>query len=321
VEPATELGVTPDAASSATPTPAAGPAPRERVVVPYDFRRPSKLSREHVRLLQIAYESFARRLGTVLTSSLRQVCVVGIRDITQENYEEYVVSLETQTLVVPLNFPSLGSMGVLEFSLETALAAVDHMLGGPGGEQPARTLTDIEGNLLSGLIEQIVGALTYSMESICPLTASIGMIEYNPQFVQAAAATEPVVVGRFDMTVGTVNCTLTLCLQLASLLPKLIAHRQREEDETSRLVQSEAAKRARERLGEVPVDVTIRFSSVELSSTRILSLSEGEILHLPHRVGVSLDVQAGGITFAKAIAGRSGNQLAALIVQTQGEHS
>jgi flagellar motor switch protein FliM len=273
-------------------------------------------------MLQIAYESFARRLGTVLTSSLRQVCVVAIRDISQANYEEYVLSLESQTLVVPLNFPTLGgSTGVLEFSLETALAAVDHMLGGPGGEQPARTLTDIETNLLGGLVEQIVGALTYSMESICQLTASIGTVEYNPQFVQAAAATEPVVVGRFDMTVGSVSCTLTVCLQLAALLPKLIAHRQREEDENTRLAQSEAAKRARDRLGEVPVDVTIRFSPVELSSTHILSLAEGEILQLPHRVGLSLDVQAGGITFAKAIAGRSGNQLAALIVQSQGEHS
>jgi len=29
--------------------------------VPYDFRRPTKLTREHVRMLQMAYETFARR--------------------------------------------------------------------------------------------------------------------------------------------------------------------------------------------------------------------------------------------------------------------
>jgi flagellar motor switch protein FliM len=309
VESAVEAGVAPEAGV------------RQPRVVPYDFRRPSKLSREHVRLLQIAYESFARRLGTVLTSTLRQVCVVSIREISQANYEEYVLSLDTHTLVVPLNIPTLSSTGVLEFSLETALASVDHMLGGPGGEQPIRNLTDIENSLMRGLLEQMVGALSYSMEQICPMIANVGMIEYNPQFVQAAGATEPVVVGRFDMTVGTVSCTMTLCLQLASLLPKLIAHRQREEDESSRLAASETAQRVRERLGEVPVDVTFRFSPVELSSTKILSLAEGEILHLPHRVGVALDVQAGGVTFAKAIAGRSGSQLAALIVHTQGEHT
>ncbi len=272
-------------------------------------------------MLQIAYETFARRLTTVLTSSLRQVCVVSIGKIKQRSYEEYISALESETLVVPLNIPVLGGSGVLEFSLETALAAVDHMLGGPGGDQPVRTLTDIESSLMRGLVTQMVGGFSYSMEQIVQLSVSIGQLEYNPQFVQACAATDPVVVGEFDMLVGTVRCTMTLCLPLAPLLPKLIAHRAKEEDDDARLAAHQAERRVRDRLGEVPVDVTVRFTSVELSSTKILSLTEGEILPIPHRVGVALDVQAGGITFAKAIAGRSGNRLAALIVQTPQEQS
>ncbi|MGH3494946.1 MAG: hypothetical protein ACRDQ1_17155, partial [Sciscionella sp.] len=49
-------------------------------VVPYDFRRPSKLSREHIRMLQMAYETFARRMTTLLTSGLRQVCPVTLSE-------------------------------------------------------------------------------------------------------------------------------------------------------------------------------------------------------------------------------------------------
>ena len=46
---------------------------RERVVRPFDFRRPNKLSREHVRALSIVQEAFTRGVGTQLASVLRAV--------------------------------------------------------------------------------------------------------------------------------------------------------------------------------------------------------------------------------------------------------
>lgn len=303
------------------PGAAAGAAGRPAEVVPYDFRRPSKLSREHIRLLQIAYETFARRLTTLLTSGLRQVCQVSVREISQQNYEEYILNLEQQTVMVPLAIPQLGSNGILEFSLEVALAAIDHMLGGPGGEQQLRSLTDIETNLMRGLIDQMAGLLQYSMEQVVPLTFTTGNIEYNPQFVQAAASTDPVVVAEFDMLVGSVRSTLTLCLPLAPLVPRLVALRARDTDADLRVAAAETVRRLRDRLGDVPVDVSVRFQDVSLSPARILSLAEGDIIPLSHRVGASLDLEAGGIVYAQAVAGKSGNRLAALIVSTPQEHA
>jgi flagellar motor switch protein FliM len=295
-------------------------APRRGVVVPYDFRRPSKLSREHIRVLQMAYETFARRLTTLLTSGLRQLCQVAIADISQQSYEEYVTGLEPQTLLAPIALPQLSGTGVLQFSLPAALTSIDHMLGGPGGRQPPRPLTDIETTLMRGLLEQMVGVLRYALEPVVPLTPTLGPIEYNPQFLQAAGATDAVVVGSFDMLVGAERCRLSLCLPLAPLLPKLMA-RPRDDGDDARLVAQDTARRLRARLGDVPVDVTVRFRSVELSPSRILSLSEGDVLALTHRVGVPLDVQAGGVTFAQAIAGKAGSRLAALVVQTPQEHA
>jgi flagellar motor switch protein FliM len=295
--------------------------PRRETVTAYDFRRPSKLSREHVRVLQMAYETFARRLTTVLTSGLRQVCQITITDISQQSYEEYVTSLQDQTFMVPLALPQLGGTGVLEFSLETALVSIDHMLGGPGGEQAPRPLTDIETTLMRALIDQIVGVLRYSLEPVVPLTPAPGNIEYNPQFLQASASTDAVVIGSFDMLVGASRCTLTLCLPLAPLLPRLMTQRPREDNDLARMAAEDTARRLRDRLGEVPVDVSVRFKALELSPTRILTLQEGDIVPIPHRVGTSLEVQAGGVTFAQAIAGKSGTRLAALIVKNPQENS
>ena len=291
-------------------------------MVPYDFRRPSKLSREHIRALQMAYETFARRMTTLLTSSLRQVCQVAVTDISQQSYEEYVTGLENQTLLAPLTLAPLAGTGVLEFSLPVALAAIDHMLGGPGGQQAPRTLTDIETTLMRGLLDQTVATLRYALEPIVAVSPALGPIEYNPQFVQAAGATDAVVVGEFEMVIGAEHCSMTLCVPLAPLLPRLMAQRPREgSDEVDPSAAETTARRLRERLGDVPLEVAVRFAPVALSPDRILTLAEGDLITLDHRSGAPLTLQAGGVTFGSAVAGRSGNRLAALIVDTTQEHA
>ena len=53
---------------------AGGGAARRRrrgSVSAYDFRHPTKLSRDHARGLQIVYETFARQWATQMTASLR----------------------------------------------------------------------------------------------------------------------------------------------------------------------------------------------------------------------------------------------------------
>jgi flagellar motor switch protein FliM len=225
--------------------------------------------------------------------------------------------LEGQTLLVPLSVPPLAGTGVIEFSLPLALTAIDHMLGGPGGEQAPRTLTDIEITLIQGMLDQTISTLRYALEPIVAVTPSLGAIEYNPQFVQAAAGTDAVVVGDFELIIGNQQGRLSLCLPLVPLVPRLMAQRPRSEGDSTDARAAEAtARRLRDRLGDVPLDVSIRFSPLVLSPERILTLAEGDLVTLDHRAGAALTVQAGGISFGSAVAGRSGNRLAALIVDT-----
>lgn len=288
----------------------------------YDFRRPTKLSREHVRLLQMAFETFSRRMTTLLTSGLRQICQVSVVDISQISYEEYVIGLEPATLMVPISMPPLAGTGVLQFPLPMALAAIDYMLGGPGGTQPARTLTEIEVTLIRGLIEQMVGVLRYSLETLVAITPTVGAIEYNPQFLQAGSATDASIVIRFEMVIGSESSQATLCLPLAPLLPVLVAQRPRGNAQADvALDPASMGQRLSERLGDVPIETTLELGPLSLSPARILSLAEGDVLVLEHRVGTPLVLRAAGTVFAHALAGRSGSRLAALIVDNPQEHS
>ena len=54
----------------------------------YDFRRPTTLAREHARILELAFETFARQWGTQLTAKIRVMCQVGFVSVQMQAYDD-----------------------------------------------------------------------------------------------------------------------------------------------------------------------------------------------------------------------------------------
>jgi len=296
--------------------------PSEGTVAVYDFRRPTKLSRDHTRSLQMSYETFAKRLTTQVTSGLRQVCQFNLVAIEQQSYEEYIATLTQTTILAVLNIDPLPGVAILEFSVPTALACVDHLLGGPGGDQPTRPLTDIETTLLRDLIDQMLGVLGYAFSGTIGINPVLAGIEYNPQFVQAASATDTMVVASFEMRIGEQACLATLCIPFTSILPKLPTGREKRPSTASEILAHElAAARVQAALSGSPMDVVVSFDSIKLSPNELVALRPGDVIPLSHPVTAPLSVQAGGVTFAYALAGRQGTRLAGLVVGTPRERT
>ncbi|WP_432978743.1 flagellar motor switch protein FliM [Dactylosporangium sp. CA-233914] len=282
---------------------------------PYDFRRPTKLSREHVRTLQIAYETFARQYSTLLTSSLRAVSSISLVSIEQLTYDEYISGLSSPTIVAMFTLDPLPGTAILEFSLSTAMACIDHMLGGPGGPQPQRALSDIETPLLHSLIERTLGELRYAFEGIVALRPQMTTIEYNPQFAQAGAASDPMIVSSFEMKVGAEECMATICLPFGSIFAKL-------QGERGEGVLTEAQRAAREAayrnvvagLESAPIEVSVRFQPVRMHPADLIGLQPGDVVPLAHSTSTPLAVVTADITFAYAVPGAQGNRMACLVV-------
>jgi flagellar motor switch protein FliM len=281
----------------------------------YDFRRPTKLSREHARTLQIAYETFARQFTTLLTSSLRAVSQVTLVSVDQFTYDEYIASLDNPTVMAMLSMDPLPGTAILEFSLATAMASIDHLLGGSGGTQPARPLTDIELPLLHGLIERILGELRYGFEPITVIRPALTAIEYNPQFAQAGVASDPVIVASFEMKVGAEECVATVCLPFSMIYPKL----QGDRADVQLNPQQRAARDVAHRnliagLESAPLEVSVRFERLRMRPEELINLGVGDVVTLNHKVTRPLTVTSAGIDFANAVPGSQGTRLACLIV-------
>ena len=282
----------------------------------YDFRRPTKLSREHGRALQIVFETFARQSTTMLTSSLRAVAQVTIVSIEQLTYDEYVSQLGAQTLMALLSVEPFAGTGVLEFSVGTAMACVDHLLGGPGGDtQPERPLSEIETSLLRGVLERLLGELRYAFEGLVRLDPQINAFEYNPQFAQVASPSDMVLVASFDMKVGTSETVATLCLPFAPVLAVLEANAGVQvSSERERQSRAQAARTVAARLQDVPVQVAVRFDATLAGPGELADLAVGDVVTLRHSTGRPLTVTAADLVFAHAVPGAAGKRLAVLVV-------
>jgi flagellar motor switch protein FliM len=325
--PAPGPTATPNAARAATPgatpavtpgaTPAAAARSRRGEPRTYDFRRPTKLSREHVRVLQIAQESFARQATTILTTFLRAGARLELVGIEQFSYDDYLATLPNPVFITTFTLEPLAGKGLLAYPLDMAMAIVDHMLGGSGkAEQPNRPMTAMETAISNHLLSRLLYEFATSFAAITEIQPALNGFEYNPQLAQAASGSDTVMVATFAMSVGAREGEATLVLPFSSFASALNNAASPQLSETALAKRKRAAEALTARLNLVPVDVSVRFAPLTVSSADLLSLAVGDVLLLRHPPDSPLEVTTNDVTFAYAIASNHRRRLAAAIVPT-----
>ena len=315
------------AAAPAAPLPpppaAAAPAPavgRSRRGEPrtYDFRRPTKLSREHVRVLQIAQEAFARQATTILTTFLRAGARLELVGIEQFSYDDYVVTLPNPVFISTFTLEPLAGKGMLAYPLDIAMAIVDHMLGGSGNaDQPSRPMTAMETTITNHLLDRLLDefAASFAHDHRDPAGAARPRVQPAAGPGRRRARTRSW-SRRFTMAVGSREGEATLVLPFSSFAQALNNAASPQLSETALAKRKRAAEALTARLNLVPVDVSVRFAPLTVSSADLLSLAVGDVLLLRHPPDAPLEVTTNDVTFAYAIASNHRRRLAAAIVPT-----
>ena len=286
----------------------------------FDFRRPNKFSRDHVRALQVVHETFARRFATVVSSATRTVAQVTLNGVTQRTYDEFVQLTPNPSFLAILSLPPLPGAGVLALPLPTAMSLVDRMLGGNGaGYYPARSLTDIENVLLHDLMNRVLTELAHAFESLVALEAKVVQQEANPGFAQIAAPSEMAAIVDFSLRLGAEEAAVSLCLPFSTLAPVLETVSSQTFFKDHARPGEAVGPRVRARLLDVPVEVSVRFDPVVLTSAEIVGLRVGDVVPLGHPVAHPLTLTAEGVAYLTAAPGKRGKRLACQIVDPEGE--
>ncbi|WP_083404114.1 flagellar motor switch protein FliM [Curtobacterium sp. MCBA15_005] len=276
----------------------------------YDFARPSTLAREHARVLELAFETFARQWGTQLTAKVRAVSQVTCEQVEMTTYDEYAASLPALTGMVLLPITGLTPKGVLQVPLDAALTWVSHALGASKPlPTPDRTFTPIEQALVRKIVEDALDDLRYSFGGLLAQDVAVGGFQFNSQFAQAAQKGDLMIVASFSIRVGDRIAPGTLALPAEAVLPQL--------GETAAHVSPADARALLDaQLESVPVGVSLRFAPAAVLPTQVLRLAVGDVLPLPHPQHRPLTIAVDGEPVGTAAVGANGSRLAGIVVTT-----
>ncbi|XBH22146.1 FliM/FliN family flagellar motor switch protein [Jonesiaceae bacterium BS-20] len=283
----------------------------------YDFRRPMTLAREHARILEMAFETYARQWSMQLTSRLRLISTIVMEKVELISYDEYVKGLDQHTVLALVSLDDSRASSVLQVPTATVMTWIDLMLGGPGltNNVPDRDLTEIETHLITDLFGATLADLRYAFASVLDLKPEIRGIQYSPQFVQVTPANEAVLVARFEIAMNDATAHMSMMIPADLLVTPM-----RLGEGTDALTVGEAAeaKAVQERLNrnmeQVPLDLAVAFRTTKIQSKDLSSLSVGQVIHLNHAVSRPLDLLVDDLLVGHAMPGSVGKQLAAKVV-------
>jgi len=294
--------------------------PPERVSASrYDFKRPERVSKEEIRGFQTLAELFARDLSTALGGSLRAVARVSVISVDQITYDEYVISISIPTSYNIIQLPPLDGNMILEFSPSLIFPIIDRMLGGRGvGISETRELTEIEQRLAIKIIEIVLNTLIGTWRHVEEFSWRLVAQENDPQIVQIVAGSEIVLILRFEMNVGEISGTMSLCMPavaIESILEKVGAEYtfygskpQQQDEQTVKMVAEIISRTS------AAVEACMVGSVTTVKD--LLRLQVGDIVRLDNSVAdeSSITVSVSGKPKFKAKQGRIGNKQAIQIV-------
>ena len=116
----------------------------EKQVKNYDFKRPAKFSKEHLRTLEIIFEHYGRLLSTNLPVYLRKNVQISVASSETVTFSEFTNALSNPVILGVVNFNPLPGNIVIELQTNLGYAMIDRMLGGAG--QPLDKKQRVFGN-------------------------------------------------------------------------------------------------------------------------------------------------------------------------------
>ena len=286
-------------------------APEKQVKV-YDFKRPSKFSKEHLRTLEIIFEHYGRLLYTNLPAYLRKTVSVEVLSSEAVIYSEFSNALSNPVLLGIVDVSPLNGKIIMELGTNLGYAIIDRMLGGAGVSiDKKREFTEIEIIIIERLMSVCVDLLREPWQNVVSIDPRLERIETNPQFAQLIPPTEMISIVTLSVKIGEIEGLINICLPFSTLeevMDKLNTKywfsTMKEKDEKT----YEEAIEALISRAEIPIRAILGKSSI--SVTDFVNLQRGDIIKLDSKIGDELNVYVGNINKFKALPGSSNDKFA-----------
>src|ERR1051326_4664993 len=268
----------------------------DRNIKLYDFRRPDKFSKEHIRAIQNIHETFARVTASSLSSYLRASTTVSLSSIEQVVDDEYIHQLSNPTLVNLVELQPLAGRIVVEMNMNIGLAMLDRMMGGAGHVTARRgELTDIEMALLRSLGATISAGLRDGWTAVADLQPVLVETVLNADVVQAALPGDIAALLLFEIRTLGLSGTISICVPHPVIEP--LMDRLNTQAWFSSSSRKNGSENDRNRLAETIRDarlpITVELGSTTVTLGELMDIREDDVIRLDRSQEAELPIRAG----------------------------
>ena len=191
---------------------------KEKQVKNYDFKRPAKFSKEHLRTLEIIYEHYGRLVSTNLAVYLRKNIQISVASSETVTFSEFSNALSNPVILGIINFSPLPGNIIIDVSCNLGFAMIDRMLGGQGNPlEKNREFSEIEMAILEKLIIICMQMMREPWKNVLDINPVMERIETNSQFAQMIAPSDMIAIVTLNVKIGEIEGLMNICLPFFTL--------------------------------------------------------------------------------------------------------
>ena len=282
----------------------------------YNFKKPEKFSKEHIRSLQMIYESYARLNSNFLATLLRIFVEIKLVSIDQFTYEECCRNIEDDSCLAIVNMEPLRETSLIEMSKNTTFVILDRLLGGDGKlASQKREYTDIERTVLENIIAKILIDVKEAWSNIIEINPRFSDIETNIQFAQIVPPNDIVISVAFKIKIGDTNGKINMIIpyiMLEPIISKLSV--QYLFMKVKRIDTFENVDLLKNHLYNRALDLSIEVDRFNINFKDIMQIKKNDVIPLNRMIKEDISIYVGGVLKYKCRAGKvDKNQLAVKI--------
>lgn len=277
----------------------------EKQVKNYDFARPSKFSKDHLRTLEIIFENYGRLLSTNLPAYFRKSVQVEVMNSEAITYSEFANALSNPVILGIINFSPLEGNIIMEVADNLGYAIIDRMLG--GGGQPlekSRDFTEIELIILERVLNACTNLLIEPWQSVVDINPRLEKIETNSQFAQIISPSEMTSIITMNIQIGNVEGLMNICIPYTCVEPVIDKLNTKYWYSTMQVKDDGMYQEAIESViskAKIPIRALLGKSTVSVND--FVNLQPGDIIRLDTKVDDELDIYVGNIKKFTALPG------------------
>ncbi len=285
----------------------------------YDFKRPNLVSKDQMRLLETIHETICRNFGVYLSAQLRMMVDINLQSIDQVIYSEYVMSISPPGCIYVCEVQEPNSNFIMELSPQLAIFIVERLFGGRGNVvSTIRPISVIEQKIVGRVVDRILNEVDNNWSGLLPFNSKVVRFDSNPEFVQIASSSEPVVVVTIEIKVHNNTTLMNLCYPY-TLVSNILSKPEVQEKMLfgSTVATSEDRTIIETKLNQTPVKLSAVLGSNRLTVKDFINLQIGDSIRLNTRVGKDIEVQVENMSAFKAAIGQQNKNYALHITSSK----